>query len=205
MDSKAHWESVYRSRRAEHVSWFQQEPTVSRDLIVKAAPDRAARIIDVGGGASTLVDVLRVAGYSNITVMDLSATALAIARTRLGVEAGSVTWIVADVLEADLPEAGFDLWHDRAVFHFLTDPAERARYVDAVRRSVRSGGHIVVATFGPHGPDTCSGLEVARFSADEIHPEFGEGFAKIGDAQEIHNTPSGTEQEFVYCYCRLPK
>ncbi len=109
------------------------------------------------------------------------------------------------MLDSPLPEHAYDFWHDRAVFHFLTEPAERARYVEAVRRSVRSGGHIVVATFGPHGPDTCSGLEVARFSADEIHAEFGDDFAKIADAQEIHNTPSGTEQEFVYCYCRLPK
>ena len=203
MDSRAHWESVYQSRRTDQVSWFQRQPTVSRDLIVKAAPDRAARIIDVGGGASTLVDVLRVAGYSNITVMDLSATALAIARKRVGVEAGPVTWIDADVLEANLPEAGFDLWHDRAVFHFLTDPAERAAYVAQVRRAVRPGGHLVVATFADDGPVRCSGLPVARYSAAALHDQFGDSFRLLESVREEHVTPAGGRQAFTYCLCQL--
>ncbi len=155
----------------------------------------------MGGGTSTLVDDLLDRGYSNVTVLDLSATALDAARRRVGDRA---RWICADVTKADLPEHAFAFWHDRAVFHFLTDPADRARYVDAVRKAVRPGGHVVVATFGPHGPEKCSGLDVVRFSAEGIHAEFGDEFEKIGDAAETHVTPWGSEQEFVYCYCRLP-
>ena len=138
-------------------------------------------------------------------MLDLSQAALDAARARLGERASRVQWLCADVTDARLPEAAYDFWHDRAVFHFLRDPAARARYVDAVRRSLEPGGHIVVATFGPHGPEKCSGLEVMRFSAEALHDEFGSDFAREADATEMHTTPWGTEQEFVYCYCRLPK
>jgi len=143
-------------------------------------------------------------GYSNVTVLDLSEAALEAARARLGRRADAVQWICADVTDARLPRAGYDFWHDRAVFHFLRDPGARSRYVEAVRRSLKPGGHIVVATFGPHGPEKCSGLEVLRFSPEALHGEFGTEFARLASVTETHTTPWGTEQEFVYCYCRKP-
>jgi SAM-dependent methyltransferase len=201
---KKHWEAIYSGKAPDRVSWYR--PHLDRSLRFLDATRIAstAAVIDVGGGTSTFVDDLLDRGYSNLTVLDLSPTALETARARLGDRASRVKWICADVTHADLPERAYDFWHDRAVFHFLTDPAARSRYVDAVRRSLRPGGHIVVATFGPHGPEKCSGLEVLRFTADSLHAEFGEDFAKIADSTEIHNTPWGSEQEFVYCYCRLP-
>jgi len=205
MSSKDYWDAVYRTKPADGVSWFR--PHLERSLAflegTKLALD--ARVIDVGGGASTLVDDLLERGYVNVTVLDLSQAALDATQARLGERAARVQWLCADVTDARLPEAAYDFWHDRAVFHFLRDPASRARYVDAVRRSLKPGGHIVVATFGPHGPEKCSGLEVMRFSAEALHDEFGSDFAREADATEMHTTPWGTEQEFVYCYCRLPE
>ena len=205
MSSKDYWDAVYRTKPADGVSWFR--PHLERSLAflegTKLALD--ARVIDVGGGASTLVDDLLERGYVNVTVLDLSQAALDATQARLGERAARVQWLCADVTDARLAEAAYDFWHDRAVFHFLRDPAARARYVDAVRRSLKPGGHIVVATFGPHGPEKCSGLEVMRFSAEALHDEFGSDFAREADATEMHTTPWGTEQEFVYCYCRLPE
>lgn len=203
MESKDHWETVYRTKRADEVSWFQREPTISLGLIRRAAADSAARIIDVGGGASSLVDALLHAGYSGITVLDLSSTALTHAQERLGVAASTVEWRQADVLTATLPEAAFDVWHDRAVFHFLTAPADREAYVAQVRRAVRPGGHVLVATFAEDGPMKCSGLSVARYSAEALHGEFGEPFQLIESVREQHITPSGAHQSFVYCLSRF--
>ena len=200
-----HWEAVYAERAADRVSWYRPHLDESLSFLSAAKIPLTAAIIDVGGGTSTFVDDVLARGYSNVTVLDLSAIALETARRRLGARASGVHWICADVTQANLPENTYDFWHDRAVFHFLTDAAARSRYVDAVRRAVRPGGHIVVATFGPHGPEKCSGLEVMRFSPDALHAEFGDDFAKIADSTEIHETPWGSEQEFVYCYCRLPK
>jgi SAM-dependent methyltransferase len=205
VSSKEHWDAVYRTKPADGVSWFRPHLERSLAFLEAAKVGLDARVIDVGGGASTLVDDLLERGYNNVTVLDLSQAALDAARARLGERAARVQWLCADVTDAPLPEAAYDFWHDRAVFHFLRDPAARARYVDAVRRSLEPGGHIVVATFGPHGPEKCSGLEVMRFSAEALHDEFGSDFAREADATEMHTTPWGTEQEFVYCYCRLPK
>jgi SAM-dependent methyltransferase len=205
MSSKDHWDAVYRTKPADGVSWFRPHLERSLAFLEGTKLDLDARVIDVGGGASTFVDDLLERGYTNVTVLDLSQAALDATRARLGERAARVRWLCADVTEARLPEAAYDFWHDRAVFHFLRDPAARARYVDAVRRSLEPGGHIVVATFGPHGPEKCSGLEVMRFSAEALHDEFGSDFAREADATEMHTTPWGTEQEFVYCYCRLPK
>jgi 2-polyprenyl-3-methyl-5-hydroxy-6-metoxy-1,4-benzoquinol methylase len=203
MDDRKHWDTVYKSKASDRVSWFRPHLDRSLAFLDAAMIGKAAGVIDVGGGASTLVDDLLDREYTNVTVLDLSEAALETARRRLAERASRVHWICADVTEAQLPEGAYDFWHDRAVFHFLLDPLARSRYVDNVRRSVKPGGHVVVATFGPHGPEKCSGLEVLRFTPDGLHSEFGTDFAMTGSATELHTTPWGTEQEFVYCYCRL--
>ncbi len=202
MDSRTHWESIYRAKLPHQLSWFQAEPRASVDLIRHAVPDVNAAIIDVGGGASTLVDRLLSAGYRRLTVLDLSPSALEAARGRLGPGAGDVTWIEADVLTADLPADHFDLWHDRAVFHFLTAAGDRARYVAQVRTALKLGGHVLVATFADDGPTRCSGLPVVRYTAAALAEEFGAGFRLITSAREEHVTPSGVVQAFVYALCR---
>jgi SAM-dependent methyltransferase len=198
MDSKAHWNRVYRTNAPEHVSWYQPEPTVSLGLIRQAVPDTNAAIIDVGGGASTLVDGLVRAGYRRLTVLDLSRVALTAAQARLGAVAASVTWIEADVLQAPLGLHEFDLWHDRAVFHFLTDPRDRQRYIARVRDAVSPGGHVLIAAFAPDGPSRCSGLDVARYSTEALHAELGSGFRLVTSVREKHSTPSGMTQPFTY-------
>jgi ubiquinone/menaquinone biosynthesis C-methylase UbiE len=203
MDPKAHWENIYRAKREDEVSWFQRKPAVSLELIRRVAPELSARILDVGGGASTLVDGLLAAGYSRLTVLDLAASALARAQQRLGTGASAVEWIEADVCSAELPAAAFDVWHDRAVFHFLTAASERAAYVAQVCRAVRPGGHVLVATFAEDGPTRCSGLSVARYSAEALHGEFGATFQLIDSVKEEHVTPWGARQSFVYCLCRF--
>ena len=202
---RKHWDTVYTTRPPEGVSWFRPHLDRSLAFLDAAKLDHSVRVVDIGGGASTFVDDLLDRGYSNITVLDLSRAALDAARSRLGERASRIEWICADVTDTDLPVRAYDFWHDRAVFHFLLDPIARERYVAAVRRSLKPGGHIVVATFGPHGPEKCSGLEVMRFTPEALHAEFGSGFARLASAEEIHATPWGTEQEFVYCYCRLPE
>ena len=200
VDRQQHWETVYGKKAVDQVSWFQQHAASSLRLIEGCA-DKDAHIIDVGGGASVLVDDLLDAGYRNLTVLDLAESALAVSRARLGARAQSVQWIAADITRADLPAAHYDVWHDRAVFHFLTAPADRARYVDQVLKSVKPGGHVIVAAFGPGGPLQCSGLDVVRYDPDALHAQFGAPFRLLRHETEIHHTPSGQEQEFVYCYC----
>lgn len=202
MQNKDHWEKVYSAKATDALSWFQPHADLSFDIIkaTGVAPDAA--IIDVGGGASVLVDDLLDHGYSNLTVLDLSAAALAAAQRRLGSRASRVQWIEADITKANLPARQFDVWHDRAVFHFLTSPEDRSAYVRAVFNSVKPGGHVIVATFAEDGPAQCSGLPVMRYSADELHAEFGEAFSLLNHRKEAHHTPSGTVQQFVYCYCR---
>jgi len=202
MDSKTHWETVYSSKSTEAVSWFQPHADLSLNLIKATGVGRGAAIIDVGGGASTLVDDLVAEGYADLTVLDLSAAALKAARKRLGAEADRVCWLEADITKAALPASRYDIWHDRAVFHFLTAPADRAAYVRTVLRAVRPGGHVIVATFAEDGPLQCSGLPVMRYRADELHDQFGEAFTLIQHQKEEHHTPFGTVQQFVYCYCR---
>jgi SAM-dependent methyltransferase len=149
------------------------------------------------------VDDLIADGYQHITILDVSGTALQLTRQRLGHRAVPVNWIEADITHADLPEQAYDLWHDRAVFHFLTQPADRQHYIDTVRHAVRVGGHIVVATFAPDGPERFSGLEVVRYSSESLHDEFGRDFEVVDSTRETHHTPFGTEQKFIYCYCRM--
>ena len=202
VDRRQHWENVYRNKATDEVSWFQTHAAFSLRLIRDSGVGLDAHIIDVGGGASVLVDNLLDAGYRNLTVLDLSESALAESRKRLGERAGSVTWRADDITRAVLPAGAYDVWHDRAVFHFLTDPADRARYVEQVLKSVKPGGHVIVAAFGPGGPLQCSGLDVVRYSPDALHAEFGAPFRLLRHETEIHPTPAGKEQEFVYCYCR---
>lgn len=202
MQSKQHWEKVYATKPTDAVSWFQPHAELSLNLIHGTGMGKDAGIIDVGGGASTLVDDLLAEGYGDLTVLDLSGAALEAARKRLGEKAGKVCWIEADITEVELPAKRYDIWHDRAVFHFLTAPEQRVAYVRTVFRSVKPGGHVIVATFAEDGPLQCSGLPVMRYRADELHDEFGEAFTLLEHRKEAHHTPFGTVQQFVYCYCR---
>jgi SAM-dependent methyltransferase len=201
MDPKAHWEHVYTSRSAQQVSWFQPHAERSLALIEGIAQGRHCRVIDVGGGASTLVDDLLARRHFELTVLDLSEAALDVARQRLGADAQRVQWLVGDVTQAPLPAQAYDIWHDRAVFHFLTEPAQRAAYVAQVRHAVRPGGHVIVAAFGPDGPLQCSGLPVMRYAPDALHAQFGGAFELIEHQTEAHHTPGGVVQQFVYCLC----
>lgn len=203
MDSKSHWEAVYSTKSPDSVSWFQEHAEESIRFIATTGLGDSAAIIDVGGGASKPVDDLLAAGYSDISVLDLSAAAMATARQRLGAMAGEVTWIEGDITKVDLPTARFDIWHDRAVFHFLTDATSRQHYVEQVVRAVRPGGHVIVATFAEDGPEQCSGLPVMRYRADELHSEFGAGIKLLAHRKEEHRTPIGQAQQFVYCYCQM--
>lgn len=202
MQSKEHWERAYSTKAVDAVSWYQQHADHSLRLIEATGVSHTSSIIDVGGGASTLVDDLLAKSYQNITVLDLSAAALHSAKERLGARAGSVTWLESDITRTELPLHAYDVWHDRAVFHFLTAPEERRAYVQTVLHSVKPGGHVIVATFAEDGPFQCSGLPVMRYSATQLHAEFGEAFTLISHEREAHHTPLGTTQQFTYCYCR---
>ena len=202
MDPKTHWETIYRTKDVHEVSWFQAEARRSLDLITRVCPDRAAPIIDVGAGASVLVDNLLAAGYQNLNVLDLSQGGMEITRERLGTDSAKVKWIVEDVLRAPFVDAVYTVWHDRAVFHFLTNASDRQAYVEQVRRAVRPGGYVLVATFAEDGPEYCSGLPVVRYSADGLHSEFGTDFKLVRSEHEDHRTPRGAEQSFLYCLCR---
>lgn len=199
---KNHWERVYETKGPAEVSWFQAHPRRSLGFIRQARLAKDGPVIDVGGGASTLVDELLGEGLTDLTVLDLSGAALAVAQERLGDRAADVTWLEADVTQVSLPRHHYAVWHDRATFHFLTRPEDRERYLEAVRHAVRPGGYVVVATFAPNGPSRCSGLEVVRYSPGEVHRTFGDAFVPVSSTEETHVTPSGLEQAFTYCLCR---
>jgi 2-polyprenyl-3-methyl-5-hydroxy-6-metoxy-1,4-benzoquinol methylase len=203
MDAVSHWEKIYRTKAADDVSWYRSHLERSIELIESASPDRAAGIIDVGGGESTLVDDLLARGYCNLSVLDVSQTALDVTRARLGEAGERIAWICADVTQAELPTGAYDLWHDRAVFHFLVEQEQRDAYVHLVARAVKPGGHVIVSTFGPEGPTKCSGLNAMRYDAESLHGQFGARFRLINSSKELHQTPFGTTQQFLYCYCRL--
>ena len=203
MDRKTHWEKVYATKTPDAVSWYRRHLDRSLAHIERAVPERSASIIDVGGGESTLVDDLLLRGYTNITVLDVSQGAIDVTRSRLGSAADQVRWIAADITQVELEPRAYDLWHDRAVFHFLTVPEQRTAYIRQVARSVRPGGHVIVCAFGPEGPTKCSGLEVVRYDAESLHREFGASFRLIESSTELHRTPFDTTQQFLYCYCRV--
>ena len=189
MDTQAHWERVYGTKAPTEVSWFRPHLETSLSLIERAAGDRSASIIDVGGGESTLVDDLIGRGYRNVTVLDISRTAIEHTKKRLDSASQQVTWLIADITEAGLPAHSYDVWHDRAVFHFLTEPAQRLAYVRQVSSAVKPGGHVIVGAFGPEGPSKCSGLDVMRYDAGSLHAEFGARFRLMESSKELHRTP----------------
>lgn len=201
--TKPHWENIYASKTDEQLSWSRQHLEQSLRFIDQARLAKSDHIIDVGGGTSTLVDDLLLRGYSNITVLDLAASALDAVRTRLGSKAAEVEWLVGDVTTVELPHRHYRFWHDRAVFHFLKTESQRHQYVETVRKSVQPGGHVLVATFGADGPVQCSGLDVERYSSDSLHAVFGADFEKVESLTETHVTPWGRSQEFLYCHCLL--
>lgn len=202
MQRKIHWETVYSTKSADAVSWYQPHAERSLTMIRSTGVLHSGAIIDVGGGASTLVDDLVAEGYQNLTVLDLSAAALKVAKQRLGNRAELVDWRVGDITTAELPDRHFDIWHDRAVFHFLTEKHDRQAYVANVMRAVKPLGHIIIATFAADGPTKCSGLPVMRYSAEQLHAEFGGSFTLVEQEHESHHTPAGAIQKFVYCHCR---
>ena len=197
LDRQAHWDNVYRTKREDEVSWFQASPTVSLELIHAAGVERNASIIDVGGGASRLVDALLDEGFADLTVLDLSEQSMAKAKARLGARATSVTWIVADVTAWE-PTQTYGLWHDRAAFHFLTTPADRAAYAERVLRAVRPGGHVIIGTFALDGPERCSGLPIVRHDAASIHTMLGPSFEPVERRYHEHQTPTGGSQKFQF-------
>jgi 2-polyprenyl-3-methyl-5-hydroxy-6-metoxy-1,4-benzoquinol methylase len=203
VDAKAHWEKVYATKAPEAVSWYRPHLETSLALIERAADARSASIIDIGGGESTLVDDLLARSYVNITVLDVSQTAIDVTKKRLGLAAEQIRWLVADVTVAELEPGVYDVWHDRAVFHFLTAMEQRIAYVRNVARSVKRGGHVIVSTFGPEGPAKCSGLDVMRYDADSLHDQFGARFRLVESSKELHRTPFDTTQQFLYCYCKV--
>lgn len=203
MSEKNHWENVYTTKKSDEVSWFQPHASVSLELIKKLEASKDAHIIDVGGGASMLVDDLLSLGYSRLTVLDISSAALEVAKNRLGHRANLVEWMVEDVTNLNIPRHSIDVWHDRAVFHFLNDQDKRNAYVNAVINAVKPGGHVIISTFSLSGPEKCSGLPVQRYDVESLHAQFGEPFVLLGHEYENHKTPFSTQQNFIYCYCRV--
>jgi SAM-dependent methyltransferase len=193
----AHWEGVYTSKGEDEVSWFQEEPAPSLDLLRLAGAHPLTALIDIGGGASRLVDSLLAQGFVNITVLDLSEAALAKARARLGEKSSDVKWIAADVTRWQ-PSGIYDVWHDRAAFHFLTDQAEQAAYTRVLKRALRPGGHAIIGTFALDGPEKCSGLPVARHSGESLGVILGPDFSLVDSRRHEHTTPWKSVQRFQF-------
>ncbi|HKP02422.1 MAG TPA: class I SAM-dependent methyltransferase [Chthoniobacterales bacterium] len=197
MDRKQHWTEVYQQKAPDDVSWYQPRPELSLGLIRATGADKDAGVIDVGGGASTLIDCLLEDGYSSLAVFDISAPALSHARVRLGERAAAVEWFEGDVTSFEPPHR-FAVWHDRALFHFLTEPGERRAYVSTLQRTLQPGGHVIIATFALDGPPKCSGLPVMRHDEASIEAELGASFVLRESRRETHTTPWQTEQRFLY-------
>lgn len=200
-DRKNHWEQVYQSKESTEVSWYQEYPDQSMRMIEKTVASKDDAIIDVGGGASLLVDTLLQKGYTQLAVLDISESALHCAQQRLCERAGQVEWFAADVT-AFAPPHRFALWHDRAVFHFLTAAEDREKYLAVLHSALEPGAHLVIATFAEDGPERCSGLPVERYGSDKIAQTFGEEFELLEQQAETHTTPSGMEQKFNYFLLR---
>jgi SAM-dependent methyltransferase len=197
-DPKKHWENAYQKESSEELSWYQDRPEKSLKLIAATGVGFDGNIIDIGGGTSKLAGLLVVQGYKKVTVLDIAARSIEQAKSWLGEQADKISWIEADATSYNFKEK-YDIWHDRAVFHFLTDIQDRKRYVDAVQQSLKDGGHLIMATFGLKGPRKCSGLPVVRYSPETLHKEFENSFDLVETFVEIHSTPSKFQQEFIYC------
>ena len=197
LDAKKHWEDLYHSTSPGKVSWYQENPATSLDFIEKTGLPKEAPILDVGSGASTLVDQLLLRGYRNLALLDVSTKALLLTRQRLGGKASDVAWHHGDVTRYSLPKQ-YSLWHDRAAFHFLVDPSDRRAYVTSLRQGLRPQGHLILATFAVGGPTRCSGLDVAQYDTQKITTELGQDFRLIESLEELHQTPAGVEQLFSY-------
>ena len=202
MNRKAHWERVYATQSSTEVSWYQNEPTLALTLLRAAGAGQTTAIIDVGGGDSTFVDAVLARRLGRMTVLDLSGAALVRTRARVGPRAKEVTWLEADVTQVVLPARSFDIWHDRAVFHFLTMHEDRARYAAVAAAALRPGGTALIATFAPDGPARCSGLEVARYTPEGIARELGAAFTLVRGFADVHRTPTGNEQRFSVAILR---
>jgi trans-aconitate methyltransferase len=200
-DRQGHWDGAYSAKGEAGVSWFENRPTTSLELIEEIGGTPVSTIIDIGGGASRLVDVLIEIGWQSIAVLDVAGIGLAAARARLGTAAERVEWIVADVTKWR-PSRSFDIWHDRAAFHFLVDPADRAAYVERLRTAVKPGGHAIIATFAPDGPERCSGLAVQRYDAESLAAVVGTPFELVRARRQTHSTPWGSTQSFQYSVLR---
>lgn len=198
-DRKSHWEDVYANKKPTEVSWYQIEPKVSLELIASMGVNCAGKIIDIGGGASVLVDKLLDEGFKDLTVLDISSKAIDYAKKRLGKRAENVIWIEADITDFE-PTAKYDLWHDRAVFHFLTNGEDRKKYVKCMDGAVNPGGHVIISAFAIDGPLKCSGLEIQRYSPEKMKAEIGDSFELVKSINERHVTPSNKEQKFSYFY-----
>lgn len=199
---RSHWDAVYQSKRPSEVSWYQAEAALSLRLITEHATDRSAAIVDVGGGVSVLIAQLLKAGYDNLTVVEWSGAALMAARAQLGNRADRVRWIEGDICTVALPADGVAVWHDRAVFHFLTEPEDRAAYVRQLFHSLAPGGVAIISSFAEDGPTRCSGLEVRRYSGEALQAELGPGFTLVDALRDEHRTPSGQVQPFTCCRFR---
>ena len=196
-DRKKHWERIYQDKSPLEVSWYQQKPSLSLQLIKNTGVDSNAAIIDIGGGASTLVDNLNEYGYTNISVLDISSNALTHAQRRLGSHGERIKWIVADITSFNT-SVKYDVWHDRAVFHFLTEHSDRQKYVSVLQRSLKPNGHLIMAAFAIGGPTKCSGLDIVQYDSNKLQAELGDTFELVEQADEVHQTPSGGEQQFGY-------
>lgn len=197
LDRKSHWETVYARKDESEVSWYEQTPALSLELIAEAGATAESAVIDVGAGAARLVDGLLNLGYTDVTVLDVAASALSKAKARLGARASQVDWIVGDVTSWE-PKRRYDVWHDRAVFHFLTDPRDRAAYVKRMGRAVKTGGHAIIGTFAPEGPERCSGLPVERYDAASLAAALPASFALVSTRVQEHRTPAGAIQRFQF-------
>jgi SAM-dependent methyltransferase len=196
-DRKKHWETVYRSKGESEVSWYQETPAPTLELLALIGATTRTSIIDIGGGASRLVDTLVAQGYGALTVLDVSETALTAAKRRLGDKGNDVRWIVADVTLWE-PSRTYDVWHDRAAFHFMIDPEDRAAYVARLKHALGDGGHVIIGTFALDGPAKCSGLPVMRYDARSLGAVLGSGFVLIDTRRHDHLTPWGATQRFQF-------
>jgi SAM-dependent methyltransferase len=199
LERQSHWQNIYQTRKSTDVGWYQPHLIVSLGLILQLALPKTATILDVGAGDSTLVDDLLANGYSRISLLDLSSAAFERVKARLGSKSDNISWIEADITQAKLPLQAYDVWHDRALFHFFTNDLDRRKYIEAARLALKPGGYLIIATFAQDGPLRCSGLDTRRYGPEALCQELGEEFMLIRSLPEIHHTPSGNEQKFSYC------